>query len=61
MSIPQKTKQKSQVNNLTYYLKELEKEQTRPKVGRRKEINQQISEEINIIEAFLKKEKEKLN
>ena len=34
-----KKQEKSQINNLTYHLKELEKEeQTKPKVSRRKEI-----------------------
>ena len=32
-----KKEEKSQINNLTYHLKELEKEQTKPKVSRRKE------------------------
>ena len=41
-----KKEEKSQINNLTYHLKELEKkEQTKPKVSRRKEIK--IREEIN--------------
>jgi len=41
---------KSQLNNLTSHLKELEKEeQTKPKVSRRKEIIK-IREENNIIE-----------
>ena len=41
---------KSQVNNLTYHLKELEKEeQTKPKVSKRKEIIK-MKEEINKIE-----------
>jgi len=40
---------KSQINSLTYHLKELEKEQTKLKVTRRKEIIK-ISEEINKIE-----------
>ena len=35
-------------NNITLYLKELEKEQTKPKFSRRKEIN--IRAEINEIE-----------
>ena len=39
-------KEKSQINNLTYHLKELEK--TKPKVSRRKEIIK-IREEINKI------------
>ena len=43
-------KQKSQINNLTYHLRGLEKEeQTKPKVSRRKEIIK-IREEINKIE-----------
>ena len=33
-----KKQEKSQINNLTLHLKELEKEQTKPKVTRRKEI-----------------------
>ena len=42
--------EESQVNNLTYHLKELEKEeQTKPKASRRKEIIK-IMEEINEIE-----------
>ena len=42
-----KKQEKPQVNNLTYHLKELEKEdQTKPKVSRRKEIIK-IREEIN--------------
>ena len=44
-----KKQEKSQVNNLTYNLKELEKEeQTEPKVSRRKKIIK-IREEINKI------------
>ena len=31
-----KKQKKSQLNNLTYHLKELEKEQTKPKLSRRK-------------------------
>ena len=42
-----KKQEKSQINNLTLHLKELEKEQTKPKVSRRKEI--QIRAEINEI------------
>ena len=39
-------KQKNQINNLTLYLKQLEKEEMKnPRVGRRKEIN--IRAEIN--------------
>ena len=42
--------QKSQINNLTLHLKELEKEeQTKPKISRRKEIIK-IRSEINEIE-----------
>ena len=33
-----KKQEKSQINNLSLHLKELEKEQTKPKVSRRKEI-----------------------
>ena len=49
-SLPQETR-KSQVNNLTLHVKELEKEgQTKPKVSRRKEIIK-IRGETNEIEA----------
>ena len=41
-------KEKLQINNLTYHLRELEKEQ-KPRVSRRKEIIK-IREEINKIE-----------
>ena len=41
--------EKSQINNLTLQLKELEKEQAKPKVNRRKEIKK-IREEISEIE-----------
>ena len=45
-----KKKEKSQIDNLTHHLNELEKEeQTKPKVSRRKEIIK-IREEINKIE-----------
>ena len=45
-----KKQEKSQINNLTLYLKELEKEkQTKPKVSRRKEIIK-VRTEINEIE-----------
>ena len=47
-------KKKSQINNLTLHLKELEKEQTKPKVSRRKEIIK-IRAEINEIETKNKK------
>ena len=47
--LPQK-EEKSQINNLTHHLKELEKdEQTKPKVNRRKEIIK-IKDKINKIE-----------
>ena len=46
--LPQETK-KSQINNLTLHLKELEKEQTKPEVSRRKEILK-MRAEINEIE-----------
>ena len=38
--------QKSQINNLTYNLKELEKEQTKPKASRKKLIIRILSKEI---------------
>ena len=41
--------EKSQINNLTLHLKELEKEQTKPRVSRLKEIIK-IRAEINDIE-----------
>ena len=41
--------EKSQINNLTLHLKQLEKEQTKPKVSRKKEIIK-IRVEINEIE-----------
>ena len=57
-SPPQETR-KIQINNLTLHLKQLEKEkQTKPKVGRRKEIIK-IRTEINEIET--KKTIEKIN
>ena len=43
-----KKEEKSQIDNLTHHLNELEKEQTKPKVSRRKEIIK-IREEINKI------------
>ena len=47
--LPQETR-KTQINNLTLHLKELEKEeQTKPKVSRRKEVIK-IRAEINEIE-----------
>ena len=46
-----KKQEKSQINNLTQHLKQLEKEEQRkPKVGRRKEIMIKIRSEINEIE-----------
>ena len=53
-----KKQEKSQINNLTYHLKESEKEQTKPKGIRRKGIIK-IREEINKIE--IKKTIEKIN
>ena len=54
-----KKQEKFQINNLSYHLKELEKqEQTKPKASRRKEIIK-IREEINEIE--IKKTTEKIN
>ena len=44
-----KKQEKSQTNNLTLHLKGLEREQTKPKVSRRKEIIK-IRAEINEIE-----------
>ena len=41
-----KTQEKNQINNLTLHLKQLEKEQKKLKVGRRKEIIK-IRSEIN--------------
>ena len=46
--LPVKKEEKSQINNLTHHLKELEKEQSKPN-SRRKEIIK-IREEINKIE-----------
>ena len=46
---PPQKEEKSQINNLTYHLNELEKEQEKPKVSRRKEIIK-LREEINKIE-----------
>ena len=43
-----KKEEKSQIDNLTHHLNELEKDQTKPKVSRRKEIIK-IREEINKI------------
>ena len=53
-----KKQEKSQINNLTLHLKELEKEQTKPEVSRRKEIIK-IRAEINEIET--KKTMAKIN
>ena len=50
--------EKSQINNLTLHLEQLEKEQTKPKLSRRKEIIK-IRAEINEIE--MKKTIEKIN
>ena len=44
-----KKEEKSQISNLTHHLNELEKEQTKPKVSRRKDIIK-IREEINKVE-----------
>ena len=47
IGIPQETRKKSQINNLTVHLKQLEKEETKnPKVSRRKEIIK-VKAEIN--------------
>ena len=50
-----KKEEKSQINNLTYHLKEFEKKLTKPKVSRNKEIIR-IREEIDKID-LKKKEK----
>lgn len=42
-----KKKVRSQIKNLTVHIKELEKEQTKPKVSRRKEMRKNESEIIN--------------
>ena len=47
-----KKEERSQINNLTLYFKELEKEQTKPKVSRRKEI---IKVRAEIVEVKTKK------
>ena len=47
--LPQKKKKNLKISNLTYHLKGLEKEQTKPKVSRRKEIIK-TREEINKLE-----------
>jgi len=54
-----KKEEKSQIDNLTHHLNELEKEQTKPKVSRRKEIIK-IREEINNTE-ILKTTGKKIN
>ena len=48
-----KKEEKSQINNLTHRQKKLEKEGTKPKVTRRKDITK-IREEINKVEIFKK-------
>ena len=53
-----KKEEKSQIDNLTHHPNELEKEQTKPKVSRRKEIIK-IKEEIHKIE--IQKTIEKIN
>ena len=58
-SPPQKTK-KSQINNLTYHLKELVKEeQTKPKVSRRKE-TMNIGEKMNEMKIKITVEKKSI-
>ena len=52
-----KKEEKSQINNLTYHLKELEKKQTKPKVSRRKETIK-IRDKINKTEIWKTLEKE---
>ena len=59
--LAQKKRRKSQINNLTQHLNELEKEEkTEPKVGRMKEIVK-IKEEINKIEIQKNNRKTQLN
>ena len=53
IGLPQKMKETSN-NNLIYHLKELEKEQTKPQLSRRKRIIK-IREEIDRIENLKKK------
>ena len=53
----QEKQEKSQINNLTLHLKQLEREQTKPKVSRRKEIIK-IREEINRNEENNRKDNE---
>ena len=43
-----KKQEKSEINNLTYHLKRLEKEQTKPKVSRKEEIKDQRGNKIEI-------------
>ena len=52
-----KKEEKSQVNNLTHHINEFEKEQTKPKVSRRKEI---IRSERKSINQRLKKKKKSI-
>ena len=49
-------KEKSQIENLTHLLNELEKEQTKPNISRRKEIIK-IREEISKTEIHKKQQK----
>ena len=53
-----KKEEKSQINNLNYQLKESEKEQTKPKVSRRKE-RIKIKEEINKLEIQKRKKRKR--
>ena len=55
-SLPQKTRKMS--NNLSLYLKDLEKEQTKPKINRRKE---SIKTRVEINEIETEKTVEKIN
>ena len=48
-----KQQEKSQINNINFHLKKLEKEQTKPKVSRKEEIIK-IRMEINEIETKIK-------
>ena len=50
VNVPIKKEERSQMNNLTFHLRKLEKEeQSNPKASRRKEIIK-IGEEINVTE-----------
>ena len=54
-----KKEEKSQIDNLTHHINELEKEQTKPKFSRRKEITKN-REETNEIEIQITTEKKSI-